>query len=72
LARYGRDVKKALLYYDTDFSASIGRGRSAAAFFGLLCGKSQMKAGCCDNLKNLALSIEPPGSPARPTLRDGH
>jgi hypothetical protein len=32
LAAYGGDVKKALLYYDTEFSTSIGRGRSAAAF----------------------------------------
>jgi hypothetical protein len=34
--------------------------------------KSQTQMGYCNILKNLAFPIEPPRSPIRPTLRDGH
>src|SRR5882672_6947561 len=37
-----------------------------------LCDRSHMQSGHCRNVKNLTLHIEPPASPVRPTLRDGH
>jgi hypothetical protein len=37
-----------------------------------LCGTSHTSPDYSGNLKNLAVAVEPPASPARPTLRDGH
>src|SRR5258708_12077351 len=41
----------------------------AKVFF--LCGTSHPSPDYSGNLKNLAVAVEPPASPTRPTLRDG-
>jgi hypothetical protein len=76
LAKVGSELRGTLGKYYSIMVPSF-RLRSAMnvrqkLYYSLLCGASKMTAPRCDNFKNLALSFEPPGSPTRPTLRDGH
>ena len=64
-------AKKVLLYYDTNFLVPVIVWLSTAARR-LPMAKSQTQMNYCNILKNLAFPVEPPRSPIRPTLRDGH